>query len=66
MSAALARPPDAGLHGELVVPDRHGRSDFAELRRRNLLQRPQMIREAAALRPAVFVVFDPISFTSAA
>jgi ATP-dependent DNA ligase len=46
------------LDGELVVPTVEGRSDFEELRRRNLLQRPRMIAEAAARRPAVYVVFD--------
>lgn len=47
------------LDGELVVPDSHGKSDFEELGRRNLLQRPRMIADAAARRPAVLVVFDP-------
>ena len=28
------------IDGELVVPDQNGRSDFEEVRRRNLLQRP--------------------------
>jgi len=43
--------------GALVV--RPPRADqFEELRRRNLLQRPRMIAEAAARRPAVLVVFD--------
>jgi bifunctional non-homologous end joining protein LigD len=46
------------LDGELVVPDAYGRSDFEEVRRRNLLQRPRMIADAAAHRPAVLVVFD--------
>jgi bifunctional non-homologous end joining protein LigD len=36
----------------------HCKSDFEELRRRNLLQRPGMIADAAARRPAVLVVFD--------
>jgi bifunctional non-homologous end joining protein LigD len=58
IAGALRELPDAVLDGELVVPDVRGRSDFEELRRRNLLQRPRMIAEAAALRPAVFVVFD--------
>jgi bifunctional non-homologous end joining protein LigD len=57
-AAALARLPDAVLDGELVVPTAEGRSDFEELRRRNLLQRPRMIAEAAARRPAVLVLFD--------
>ena len=46
------------LDGEPVVPGADGRSDFEELRRRNLLQRPRMIHEAAATSPAVLVVFD--------
>ena len=57
-AAALARLPDAVLDAELVVPTQDGRSEFEELRRRNLLQRPRMIAEAAAQRPAVLVVFD--------
>ena len=40
IAAALARLPDAILDGELVVPEANGKSDFEELRRRNLLQRP--------------------------
>ena len=40
------------------MPTTEGRSDFEELRRRNLLQRPRMIMESAARRPAVLVVFD--------
>ena len=40
------------------MPDGNGKSDFEELRRRNLLQRPRMIAEAALRRPAVLVVFD--------
>src|SRR5690349_12620747 len=56
---ALATLPDnLVLDGELVVPDAYGRSDFEEVRRRNLLQRPRMIAEAAARRPAVLVEFD--------
>jgi len=58
IAAALAKLPDAVLDGELVVPNADGRSDFEELRRRNLLQRPRMIAETAARRPAVLVVFD--------
>ena len=54
---ALRALPDAIMDGELVVPDRAVVLNFEELRRRNLLQRPRMIAEAAALRPAVFVVF---------
>ena len=50
------------LDGELVVPDQNGRSDFGEVRRRNLLQRPRMIADAAARRPAVLLVFDMLEF----
>jgi hypothetical protein len=46
------------LDGELVVATTDGRSDFEELRRRNLLQRQRMIREAAVASPAVLIVFD--------
>ncbi len=57
--AALRRlHRDVVLDGELVVPDAYGRSDFEEVRRRNLLQRPRMIADAATRRPAVLVVFD--------
>ena len=63
--AALHEMPDATLDGELVVPDAAGRSDFEELRRRNLLQRPQMIHEASILRPAVFVAFDLLAIDGA-
>ena len=55
---SLAHLPDAVVDGELVVPTVQGRSDFEELRRRNLLQRPRMIAESPALRPAVLVAFD--------
>jgi ATP-dependent DNA ligase len=58
ISTALAGLPHAVLDAELIVPDANGKSDFEELRRRNLLQRPRMIAEAAARRPAVLVVFD--------
>ena len=58
VTAALSRLPNAVLDGELVVPTAEGRSDFEELRRRNLLERPRMIAESAARRPAVLVVFD--------
>src|SRR5579862_2474144 len=34
---------DVTLDGELVVPTADGRSDFEELRRRSLLQRPRLI-----------------------
>jgi bifunctional non-homologous end joining protein LigD len=57
IAAALSRLPDAVVDGELVVPSGEGRSDFEELRRRNLLQRPRMIVESAARRPTVLVVF---------
>ena len=46
------------LDGELVVPTPEGRSDFEEVRRRNLIQRPRMIHEAATASPAVLIVFD--------
>jgi bifunctional non-homologous end joining protein LigD len=49
---------DVVLDGELVVPDLSGRSDFEEVRRRNVLQRPRMIAESAARRPPVLIVFD--------
>ena len=51
-------PVGLALDGELVVPDTEGRSDFEEVRRRNILQRPRMIAEGAAKRPAGLVVFD--------
>src|SRR4051794_12752797 len=57
--AALKRSPtEMVLDGELIVPGVDGRSDFEELRRRNLLQRPATIHEAAAKNPAVLVVLD--------
>jgi bifunctional non-homologous end joining protein LigD len=46
------------IDAELVVPTPERRSDFEELRRRALLQRSRLIEQAAALRPAVLVVFD--------
>lgn len=55
---ALASAPDAVLDAELLVPNERGRSDFAELRRRALLQRPRMIDQAAIRRPAVLMIFD--------
>ena len=58
IGAALEWLPDAVLDDELVVPTTNGRSDFEELRRRNLLQRPRMIADAAARRPVVLVLFD--------
>jgi len=60
--AALASANgDAVLDGELVVPDAEGRSDFEELRRRSLLQRPRSIQRAAEQRPALLVLFDILS-----
>jgi len=57
--AALEQLPDGlVLDGELVVPAPDGRSDFEEVRRRNLIQRPRMVQEAAAKSPAVLIVFD--------
>ena len=57
--AGLAHLPDGlVLDGELVVPSADGRSDFEELRRRNLLQRPRVMAEAAAMSPAVLIIFD--------
>jgi ATP-dependent DNA ligase len=53
------------LDAELVVPNADGRSNFEELRRRNLLQRPRMIAEAAVKRPAVLVVFDLLALDGA-
>ena len=58
IAAALARLPDAVFDGELVVRDANGKSDFEELRRHNLLQRPRIIAESAARRPAVLAVFE--------
>ena len=65
VAAALGRLPDAVLDAELVVPTPEGRSDFEELRRRNLLQRTNMIAEAAVKRPAAFVVFDLLALEDA-
>ena len=56
--AVVRLPRGLVLDGELVVPDAAGRSDFAALRRRALLQRPQVIARAAQRTPAVLVVFD--------
>jgi len=56
--ALASMPRECVLDGELAVPDAFGRSDFEEVRRRNLLRRPRMIAEAAARRPAVLVEFD--------
>jgi bifunctional non-homologous end joining protein LigD len=51
-------PTDVVLDAELVVADEQGRSDFEELRRRALLQRPRLIDVAASRTPASLVVFD--------
>jgi len=57
--SALEQLPDGlVLDSELVVPAADGRSDFEEVRRRNLIQRPRMIQEGAAKSPAVLIVFD--------
>ena len=58
VATVLTRLPDAVLDGELVVPDATAKSDFEELRRRNLMQRPWMIAESAARRPAALILFD--------
>jgi len=54
----LAFSADVVLDAELVVADEQGRSDFEELRRRALLQRPRLIDVAARHTPASLVVFD--------
>ena len=47
--SALEQLPDGPvLDSELVVPAADGRSDFEQVRRRNLIQRPRMIQEGAA------------------
>ena len=51
-------PGDVVLDAELVVADEQGRSDFEELRRRALLQRPRLIDMAARRTPASLIVFD--------
>jgi bifunctional non-homologous end joining protein LigD len=57
--AAVAKlPGDIVFDAELVVPTAEKRTDFDELRRRALLQRPCAIEQAAVRRPAVLVVFD--------
>ena len=57
--SALEQLPDGPvLDSELVVPAADGRSDFEQVRRRNLIQRPRMIQEGAAKSPAVLIVFD--------
>ena len=53
-----AAPDDVVLDAELVVADEQGCSDFEELRRRALLQRPRLIDWAARRTPASLVVFD--------
>lgn len=58
IAGAVRRLPDGVYDGELVVPDRHGRSDFEELRRRALLTREISITDAMNRRPAVLVLFD--------
>jgi len=59
LSARSSNLPDGlVLDSELVVPAADGRSDFEEVRRRNLIQRPRMIQEGAAKSPAVLIVFD--------
>jgi hypothetical protein len=55
---ALARLPDAALDGELIVPDREGRSDFEMLRRRSLTRRPREVARMSTTAAAVRVVFD--------
>lgn len=56
------RSPGIVIDAELIVPTAEGRSDFAELRRRALLESPRFIEQAAARRPAVLVVFDLLVF----
>ena len=49
LSARSSNLPDGlVLDSELVVPAADGRSDFEQVRRRNLIQRPRMIQEGAA------------------
>jgi len=50
---------------EMFVPTRDGRSDFQKLRRRKLPQRPRMIAESAACRPAGLIVFDILQLKGA-
>ena len=59
--ATLGGLVDVVFDAERVVPAAEGRSDFGELRRRNLLQRPGMIAEVSVRRPAVLVVFDVLA-----
>jgi bifunctional non-homologous end joining protein LigD len=58
VEAVSTLPGDVVLDAELVVADERGRSDFEELRRRAMLQRPRAIDAAARHRPATLVVFD--------
>jgi len=58
VSAIGASPEHVTLDAEHVVPTADGRSDFEELRRRALLQRPRAIADAAKRIPAVPIVFD--------
>src|SRR5690349_9713809 len=55
---ALRGLPTAALDGELVVPDRDGRSDFNSLRRRSLTRRPREVARFTSSMPAVLIVFD--------
>ena len=57
--ALASMPRECVLDGELAVPDAFGRSDFEEVRRRNLLQRPRMIDDAARRFPGTSSLFDP-------
>jgi bifunctional non-homologous end joining protein LigD len=50
--------PVAALDGELIVPDRDGRSDFESLRRRSLTRRPRAVARAASGMLVVFVVLE--------
>ena len=52
ISGLTALSRDVVLDCELVVPDRHGNSDFERLRRRNLLDRSTLIAHASATEPA--------------
>lgn len=65
VGAALRWLPDATFDGELVVPTDDGRSDFEQLRLRNVLQRPRTIAQWARQRPAVLVVFDILAINGA-
>ena len=50
---ALTGLPDAALDGELIVPDREGRSDFEMLRRRSLTRRPREVARMSTTAAAV-------------